>query len=47
MTPDELAEAYPTLPGLTAVYVAALQEAVLAGLVPPVAVQLALAGDLS
>lgn len=46
-TPDELAAAYPTLPGLTAVYVAALQEAVLAGLVPPVAVQLALAGDLS
>ncbi len=46
-TPADLAAAYPTIPGITEVYVAALQEAILAGVIAPTAVQLALAGDLS
>jgi hypothetical protein len=46
-TPAEIAAAYPTIPGISAIYVAALQEAILANIIPPTAVQLALAGDLS
>lgn len=46
-TPNELAAAYPAIPGIAALYIAALQEAILAGIIPPTAVQLALANDLS
>ncbi|MCC6736267.1 MAG: hypothetical protein IT534_09080 [Bauldia sp.] len=46
-TPEELAAAYPTIPGITAIFVAALQEAIEAGVITVAAVQLALAGDLS
>ncbi|MCW5713952.1 MAG: hypothetical protein KIT43_05505 [Bauldia sp.] len=46
-TPADLAAAYPTIPGIAEIYVAALQEAILANIIPPTAVQLALAGDLS
>lgn len=46
-TPAELAAAYPTIPGIGDIYVAALQEAIIAGIIAPNAVQLALAGDLS
>ncbi|MGV8840749.1 MAG: hypothetical protein ACWA6X_10650 [Bauldia sp.] len=46
-TPEELAAAYPTIPGLTAIFVAALQDAIEDGVITVAAVQLALAGDLS
>lgn len=46
-SPAELAAAYPGLPDIATAFVAALQTAVLAGIIDPVFVQLALAGDLS
>lgn len=46
-SPADLAAAYPTIPGITEIYVTALQDAIDAGVIVPAMVQLALAGDIS